>query len=147
MSRVGAMHLRARVEKSCYPALDDRGTCGQGREKGEQQTYGSVEAGELLVVREGQVEMHALEVCPAVTATVENTVERLVNGAVVVRPQLHLPHRVHPRVHRRRHQPAAEQSEALVDLSHIRLKRLGQAVEEWCRLGRLQLDDVEGQLV
>ena len=106
-----------------------------------------MEAAELLVIPEREIDVNALEVGPAVTAAVEDAVERLVDAVVLVRPELRLRLRAHPRVHRRRHQPGTERTQYPVDPLGIAVEDIGEARQVRPGTVRLQLDDVQNQLV
>ncbi len=77
----------------------------------------------------GKVQVDGLQVGPAMSAAIEDAVERLVDDAVIVRPDHHLAVRVHPGVHGRRHQPAPSGSSIGIDSADAVVKSLGQGIE------------------
>ena len=88
-----------------------------------------MQPGELLVVREREVEVHRLQVRPPVPTAVEDPVQRRVDDAVLVRPQDGLPGGVHPRMHAGRKEAGAERREDLVDAPHVGLEPLRQLLQ------------------
>jgi len=105
-----------------------------------------VQPPELLVARERQVDLHALEVGPAVALAAEDPVERVVDLARAMRPELDVV-RVHPRVHRGRHEPAALCVELGIRERNVRREVRVQAVERRPGAVALELDDVQRELV
>jgi hypothetical protein len=103
-------------------------------------------AAELRVVGEGQVDVHALQVRPAVAAAVEDAIEGPVDHIVLVRPQTHFGGRIHPRMHRRRHQARIQRREQAGRCAR-RPGTMRRAASSGGRAVRLELDDVQRELV
>ncbi len=114
---------------------------------GSTHANGGVQPGELGVVGKRQVQMDGLQVGPAVPAAIEDAVERLVDEAVIVRPNHHLAVRVHPGMHGGGQQPGPERLEEGIDAADAGVELGGKRGQRAGRLGRLQLDDVGRQLV
>ncbi len=102
---------------------------------------------ELVIARKRQIEMHALQVGPAMSAAVEDPVKGFVDGAVIMRPEFQFPVGIHPRVHRRRQQPRVHPRKNFIDPLDVRQKLFRQPGEYGGRAVGLQLDDVQGQFV
>ena len=64
-----------------------------------------MQARELRVVGKGQVDVHALDIRPAMAAAIEDPVVAPIDIGIFLLPQHRLRGRIHPRVHGRRHQP------------------------------------------
>ena len=102
---------------------------------------------ELFVVGERQVDVHALQVGPTVTATIKDSVEAFIDRAVVMRPQLHLFERVHPRMHRSRHESGSQLPSQFVDAPNLGLHLVGNRSQCWSWIGGLQLQNMQYQFV
>jgi hypothetical protein len=103
-----------------------------------------VEPAELVVVGEGQVDVRALEVAPAVAPAAEDAVVGAVDLVVLVRPEA-VSRGVHPGVHRRGHE-AAFMGSSSVDPRTWPGTSSARPSSDGGPLG-LELDDVEGELV
>ena len=86
-----------------------------------------MQSSEFFVVREREVEVSALEIRPSVTLTPENAIEGSIDFVVFVRPQPSLGFRVHPRMHRPRHEPSAEIREPILCGEHAVMEGPTQA--------------------
>ena len=128
-------------------AFDDGRAGGERRQDGQHHARRGVQAGELGVAREGQIQMHALQVGLAVLAAAEDAVVGPVDLGLGVRPQPRLAGGIHPRMHAGRHQPRAERREPGVDRAHLVLEAGRQEFERRLRAGVLELDEVEHDLV
>jgi hypothetical protein len=100
MRGCAAIELEAAVEGPLgRPSTSGGLAASAGRR--QQHADRRVEARELAVALEGEVQVHALHVRPAVLAAAEDPVEAPVDLGVLVRPEHELLRGVHPRVHRR----------------------------------------------
>ena len=106
-----------------------------------------MQARELLVTRERQVEVCALQVRPAVSRASEDPVESVVDFGVLVGPELGLGERVHPRMHGPGHEPRTQRCQLLVGPAHVVMKSAHQPRQGGSRSCGLELEDVEGELV
>ena len=95
------INLEPSVQEPGNAPLDHGRTGGDGRHDRQQHPNGRMQPGKFAIVGERQIHMHGLQIGPAVSATIENTIERLVHDAVIVRPNHHLTVRIHPGMHRR----------------------------------------------
>ena len=76
------------VEHAVALAVDDRRARGEPRQDRQQEADRGVQPRELLVARERQVDLQALQIRPAVAFAREDAVERVVDVARAVRPEL-----------------------------------------------------------
>ena len=144
---VGPVHVQPGVHQAAEAAVHHRRAGGQCRHDGQHQADGGVQAPELVVAGEGEVQVYRLEVGPAVSPAVEDAVIGLVDGAVLVGPEAHLGGRVHPGVHSGGHEPPAPRRKQRVDPPHVLLERGRQRVERRRRPVGLHLHHVQHQLV
>ena len=91
--------------------------------------------------------MHALQVGPSMTSTIENAIEGFVDSAVIMRPQSHFTKRVHPRMHGGRHQHAAQIPKPLVDLTNLSLKLTSQSHQVRFRRCGFQFNNMQHQFI
>ena len=143
---IAAIDHEAVVEDAVALAVDDRRAGRETRQDRQQKPNRRVQPRELLVAGERQIDLQALEVRPAVALAREDAVERVVNDASAVRPELDVV-RVHPRVHRRRHEPQALAAELVIREPYVVGERLAEARERRPRPVALELDDVQRELV
>ncbi len=68
---------------------------------------GRMQLGEFLFIAEWQIPVRALQIGPTMTVAVEDTIESVVDGAVVMWPELHFAVRIHPWMHGCGHQSSA----------------------------------------
>jgi hypothetical protein len=123
------------------------GACRQRRQDRENQPHGGVQPGELGVVRERQVHVHALQIRESMLPAVEDAIVGSVDDGAAVRPEASLGARIHPRVHAGGHEPRALGREQKVGASHLLLESIGKAVEDRDRARVLELDHVQDELV
>ena len=106
-----------------------------------------MQPGELIVAGKREVEVGALQVGPAMAAAVEDGVVEVVDLMGIVRPQHHLPPRIHPRVGPARQQHRAMTGEQAVDELDIAMKIGGRALQVGGRAVGLQLEHMGRQFV
>ncbi len=106
-----------------------------------------MQAGELGVVGKRQIELHALQVGPAMCLAAENAVISPVDDGIVVGPQPRFGERVHPRVHGGGHEPRAQGFEQPVDGSNFGLEGGGKGLEGGIGGRVLEFDQVQHQLI
>ena len=106
-----------------------------------------MQPGELVIVGEGQVEVHALQVGLAVLPAAEDAVVGLVDGRVVVGPQTRFGGGVHPRMHAARHEAGTEGRQQPVDDADLGLEAGGKGFERGLGADVLELDEMQHDLV
>jgi hypothetical protein len=135
------------VEIAGPRTLGERRAGGERRHERQHEAHRSVQALELLVVRERKVDVHALEVGPAMTTTVEYRVVRPVDRRPGVRPQPGFVARVHPRVHPGAEQARAVRGEHRIEPLRLVLEGVTSDGQKTSRKGILDLDQVQSKLV
>ena len=106
-----------------------------------------MQAGKLGVVAEGEIDLHALQVGPAVRSTIEDPVVRAVYACALAGPQPRVGFGVHPVVHPRRHEAGPESAQPGIHLPYFSMKACGERLEVRRRLRVLQLHHVRNQLI
>ena len=106
-----------------------------------------MEAPELTIPVEREVEVRTLEVRPPVSGAAEDPVERLVDDVVLVGPQVRLLRRIHPWVDAARKETAAEIAQCGIGGGHLGSEVLTESSERGRRSVGLQLQYMEDQLV
>jgi hypothetical protein len=77
----------AAVDETGVAPFHDRRTRRQRRQQGQQQPGGGMQTRKLGVAGEGQIQVHALQVGPAVLPRIEDAVVSAVDLGMSVRPQ------------------------------------------------------------
>jgi hypothetical protein len=144
---IRAVDVEARVHEARDPAVDAGRRRGERRQDREQRAGRGVQSAELVVAREGEVEMRALQVRPAVAAAVEDAVEGVVDLVRAVWPELEVARGVHPGMHRGRQHAGAHRRELLVHAPQLAVESVGDAPEARHGPVRLDLDHVACELV
>ena len=85
-----AVDLDAGILEARVLAVEVGAARGYGGDERQEQADGRVELAEFVVAVEGEVQVGALQVRPAVALAVEDAVVRLVDVVAVVGPELHL---------------------------------------------------------
>ena len=106
-----------------------------------------MQACKFRIISKGQVQMHALQIGPAMASTVKNLIKGFVDCTEVVWPQSHFAEGVHPRMHGRRHQSATEGSQLLVDPANFSVKSPGQSMQRIHRCTGLQFHHMQHQFI
>jgi hypothetical protein len=113
--------LQSRIGKSGELPVGDRRTRGQRRDQRENQPDRRMQARKLRVAAEWQVDMHALQIGPAMRVAVENARIGIVDCGIAMRPATRLGARVHPWMHGGRHQLRPVGGQAAVERLYRRL--------------------------
>jgi hypothetical protein len=135
------------IQGLCALALYEGATCGKSREQGEHESARRMNPCELVVVREREVDVCALQVRPTMSSTIEDAVERLIDHVVLMRPKARLAEGVHPGMHSPGQEGAPEGREQVPDLVHLLAEDSTGGHEIRDGTSRLDLDDVEGEFV
>ena len=146
-SGVVPIGFQAVIQNSGIAAFDYRGA---GRDRGQQwqdQANRGVKSRELLVIAEGQVDMYALDVGPAVTTAIEDPIIGSVDIRLILGPQHRFVARTHPRVHSRRQKASGDWLENIIRGAYLALEVCLQRFEVRCRSDILYLDYVGDKLI
>jgi hypothetical protein len=138
--------MRASRKPVKRPSRDGR-RGGQGRHDGEQHPDGGMEPCELVIAPEGQIDVHALEIGPAMPLAIEDAVEGLVYLAVLVGPQHGFLGRVHEGMGACGHEPSAEPFQDGIHLAHMGGENGGQSRQGRGRAVAFELDHMGHQLI
>jgi hypothetical protein len=106
-----------------------------------------VQTAKFLVIGERQVDVHALQVRPAVPAAIEDAIERLVDDVVLVRPEPELALWIHPRMHGRGEQGRGRRPQEPAHAADVLVKQRCQPAQRRHRAVALHLDHMQRQLV
>ncbi len=98
-SAIVPIDIQSCVQVLRQPALEDGRTGRKRRQDRQQHANGGMQTGEFGIVGERQIQMDGLQIGPAMSAAIEDAMERFINDAVVVRPDHHLAIRIHPGMH------------------------------------------------
>ena len=99
--------LHARVQQAGELPVQIGGSGSQRGNERQHQPDGRVQSAEFFIRGEGQIEMHGLQVGPAVGGTTENAVIFRVNIVIFMRPEDGVFGGVHPGVRGGRHEAGA----------------------------------------
>src|SRR5690606_12908975 len=91
-----AIKLEPIIHTAGTAVLHQRRTRGKTGEQRQYQADGRMQAAELLIIRERQVDVHALEVAPSMAPAVEYAIESPVDFVKVVRPKANFAQGAHP---------------------------------------------------
>ncbi|OIQ70291.1 hypothetical protein GALL_480980 [mine drainage metagenome] len=147
LALVAAVVFHAKIHEAAEPALGKRRARCQRREHGQQQADGGVQAGKFVIAGERQVEVHALQIGPAMASAVEGAVVALVNFRMLVRPQAGFRTRVHPGMHGAGHEARAPGFEQAVDMPDLGLEERRQGLECRDRRRVFELGHMQHQFV
>jgi len=146
-ARVAPIRHQTRVERRSPTAVEERGARRQRGDQRKDQADRGVQAPELVVTVEGEVQVRALQVRPAVARTAEDAVEGVVDLRVLVGPELGLGVGIHPGVHRPGHEPRAHVRKLGVGAPHAGVELGHEPRQGWCRAVRLELEHMQRELV
>ncbi len=144
---VAAIGDHALVQRARAPTVAKGRARGQGRDDRQYQPDRGVQPAELAIVGERQAQARALHVRPAVGAAVEDPVVCGIDAGGIVGPEPCLARRVHPGMHRRRHEARAVLGKRRVGACDPGVEAPDQRLE--VRRGSLvlELDHVGDELV
>ena len=123
---VEAIHIEAIIEIRRQISIGDWRARRQRGDQRQQQANGCVQAHELVLIREWEVEVDRLQIAPSMSPAVEDSVEGLVDLLISVWPKFGFTVRVHPRMHSGRQEAESAMSQMEVDCCDFGLEGIRQ---------------------